>query len=79
MWIGKVLHLTMEFEGMNNYANFDVIKVVDGGASYHTLLGIGWVNDSMEVINFKKRIMTFENKEITVIALMDPKGEGILI
>ena len=39
------------------------------------LVGIGWANDSMAVINFKKRIMTFENHEIRVIAPMD-SNEG---
>ena len=73
--IGRVLHLAVEVEGMKAYANFDVIEVVDGGGSYPTLLGIGWANNSMEVINFKKRVMTFENQDIRVIALMDP-NEG---
>ena len=38
-------------------------------------MGIGWDNDSMVVINFKKCMMTFENQDIRVIALMDP-NEG---
>ena len=48
-------------EGMKTYADFDVIEVVEGGGSYPILLGIGWTNDSMTVINFKKWVMTFEN------------------
>ena len=36
---------------------------------------IGWANDSMEVINLKKRMMTFENQDIRFIAMMDP-NEG---
>ena len=35
------------------------------------LLGIGWANDSMVMINFKKWLMTFENQDIRVITLMD--------
>ena len=57
---------------MKTYADFDVIEVVDGGGSYPALLGIGWANDSMAVINFKKRVMTFENQHIRVIAPMEP-------
>ena len=57
---------------MNTYADFDVIEVVNGGGSYPTLLGIGWANDSMVVINFKKWVMTFKNQNIRVIAPMDP-------
>ena len=47
MPIGQVLHLVVEVEGMKNYANFDVIEVVDDGGSYPALLGIGWANDSI--------------------------------
>ena len=50
--IRRVLHLVVEVEGMNTYADFDVIEVVDGRGSYLTFLGIGWANDSMFVINF---------------------------
>ena len=39
------------------------------------MLGIGWANDIMTIINFKKHVMNFENKDIRVIALMDP-NEG---
>ena len=66
------MNLVVVVEGMKTYAHFDVIEVVDGGGSYPTLLGIGWDNDSMEVINFKKQVMEFENKYIRVISPMDP-------
>ena len=52
-------NLVVDVEGMKTYADFDVIEVVDGGGSYPILLRIGWANDSMEMINFKKRVMTF--------------------
>ena len=39
---------------MKTYVDFDVIEVVEDGGSYPALLGIGWDNDSMEVINLKK-------------------------
>ena len=68
-------NLILDVEGMKTYYNFDVIEVVDDGGSYTLLLGIGWANDSMEVINFKKQMMTFENQDIRVIAPMDP-NEG---
>ena len=54
------------------HADFDVIEVVEYGGSYPTLLGIGWANDSMEVINFKKWVMTFENQDVKVTACMNP-------
>ena len=58
---------------MNKHDEFDVIEIVEDGGSYPTLLGIGWANDSMEVINFKKWVMTFENQDVRVIASMDPQ------
>ena len=58
---------------MKTYANFEVIEVVDGGGYYPALLGIGWANDSMAVINFKKWVMTFKNQDINVISPMDPQ------
>ena len=60
--IGRVPRLVVEVEGMKTYADFDVINVVDGGGSYPKLLGIGWANEKLAVINFKKCMMTFENK-----------------
>ena len=64
--IGRVSNLVVDVEGMKNYAYFDVIEFVNGEGSYPALLGIGWANDSMAVIKFKKRVMTFENQYIRV-------------
>ena len=60
--IRRVSNLVVDVEGMKTYVNFDVIEFVDGGGSYPPLLGIGWANDSMAMINFKKRMMTFQNQ-----------------
>ena len=67
--------MIVDVEGMNTYTDFDVIEVVDGGGSYLALLGIGWTNDSMVVINFNMWMMTFENQDIRFIAPIDP-NEG---
>ena len=48
---------------MRTHAEFDVIEVVEDGGSYPMLLGIGWASDIMEVINFKNRVMMFENQD----------------
>ena len=52
--IGRVSNLVIDIKGMKTHAEFDVIEVVEDSGSYLALLGIGWVNDSMAVINFKK-------------------------
>ena len=71
--IGRVSNLVVDIKCMNTYDDFSVIEVVDCGGSYPGLLGIGRDNDSMEIINFKKRVMTFENQHIRVIAPMEPQ------
>ena len=73
--IGRVSNLVVDVEGTRAHPDFDVIKFIDGGVSYLVLLWIGWANYSMDVINFKKWLMTFENQDIRVIAPMDP-NEG---
>ena len=59
--ISRVSNLVADVEGMRTHVYFDVIEVVNGGGSYPALLGIGWANDNMAMINFKKQLMTFEN------------------
>ena len=71
--IGRVSNLVVDIEGMKTRADFDVIEVVEDGGSYPMLLGIGWDNDSMAVINFKKCLMTFENQDVRVIDPMGPQ------
>ena len=60
---------------MRTYTEFDVIKIVDEGTSYPAFLGIGWANERLTMINFKKCVMNFKNRDIRVIALMEP-NEG---
>ena len=70
--IGWISNMVVDFEGMRTHDEFDVIEFVKGEGSYPTLLGVGWASDSMEVIKFKKQMMTFGNQYIRVIAPMDP-------
>ena len=70
-----VSNLVVDVEGMRTHADFDVIEVVNGEGSYPALLRVGWANDSMAVINCKKRMMTFENQDIRVITPTNP-NEG---
>ena len=71
--IGHVSNLVVDIEGMKTRVGFDVIEVVGDGGFYPVLLGIGWDNDNMVIINFKKRVMTFENQDVRVIAPLDPQ------
>ena len=73
--IEHISHLVVDVEGMKTYVDFDVIEVLDGEGSYPAFFWTIWANDSMAVIKFKKRMMTFENQDIRVIAPMEP-SEG---
>ena len=63
--------MVVDIECMKTHDDFDVIEVVEDEGYYLALLGIGWANDRMEVINFKKQVMTFENQDVKAIAPMD--------
>ena len=73
--IGRVSHLLVEVEGLKTYVDFDVIEIIDESNSYLVLLGFAWANDNLAVINFKKRVMTFENRDMWIIAPLDPNEE----
>ena len=49
-----------------------VTKIVDYTNPYPALLWIDWTIDKQIIINFKKRILTFEDEEQTVVAPLDP-------
>ena len=49
-----------------------MINIVDDMNLYHALQGINWVIDNQTIIKFKKRILTFEDEELRVVALLDP-------
>ena len=58
-------------EGLKNYAYFGVIEIFDESSSHPVLLGIGWENENLAVINFKKRVMNFENCNMWIISPLD--------
>ena len=61
----------MEVEGLRIYSDFEVIDIVDDTKPYPTLLGIDWAIDNQTIINFKKRILSFEDSEIRVVVPID--------
>ena len=62
----------MDVKGLRTYADFEVIDIVDDINPYPTLLGIDWEIVNQTIINFKKRILSFEDSEIRVVAPIDP-------
>ena len=51
---------------------FEVINIVDDTNPYPTVLGIDWVMGNQTIINFKRRILSFEDDEMRVFAPLDP-------
>ena len=62
----------MTLRGCAHFADFEVINIVDDTNPYPTLLGIDWAIDNQTIINFKKRILSFEDEEMRVVSPIDP-------
>ena len=59
--IGRPTQVLFKIEGLKMYTYFEVIYIVDDTNLYPTVLGIDWSMDNQTIINFKKRILTFED------------------
>ena len=70
--IGRLNQVLVEFKGLRTYTDFKVIDIVDDTNPYPALLGIDWEIDNQNIINFKKRVLSFEDSEIRVVAPIDP-------
>ena len=64
--------MPVDTEGIRSLADLEVIEIIDDSRPYPILLGIDWVFDNLEVINLKKKQMTFEGHNIRIIAPLDP-------
>ena len=62
----------MDIEGFQTFVDFEVIIIVDDTNPYPTLLGIDLVMGNQTIINFKRRILSFEDDEMRVVAPLDP-------
>ena len=70
--IGRLTQVPVEVEGLRTYAEFEVIDIVDDTNPYPALLGIDWAITNQTIIKFKKRILSFEDFEIRMVAPIDP-------
>ena len=70
--IGRLSNETVDVEGLRTSTDFEVINIVDDTEPYPTLLGIDWSIDNQTIINFKKRILSFEDEEMRVVSPIDP-------
>ena len=70
--LGRLPQVPVDIDGVRSFVDFEVIEIIGDSRPYPALLGIDWAIDNMVVINLKKRQMTFEDKQIRVIAPLDP-------
>ena len=61
----------MNIEGLRTFADFEVINIVDDTNPYHALLGIDWAMENQTIIKFKRRILSFEDDGMRVVAPLD--------
>ena len=59
--IGRLSQVPMDVEGLRTYSDFEVIDIIGDTNPYPTLLGIDWEIYNQTIINFKKRISSFED------------------
>ena len=70
--IGRLFQVPLDVEGLRTYADFEVIKIVDDTNPYPILLWIDWCINNQTIINFKKRILSFEDSKMRMVAPIDP-------
>lgn len=66
--MGRLSNVPVDIDGVQSLADFEVIKIIDDS---NPLMGIDWVFDNLDVINLKKKHMTFEGHNIRIIAPLD--------
>ena len=69
--IGRLSQVPVDIEGLCTFSNFEVINIADDTNPFPTILGIYWAIDNQTIINFKKRILSFEDDEMRVVSLID--------
>ena len=61
----------VDIEGLRTFVDFEVIDIVDDTTPYLALLGIDWAMENQTIIDFKRRILSFEDDEMRVVAPLD--------
>ena len=70
--IGRLSQVLVDIEWLCTFVDFEVINIVDDTDPYPVLLNIDWDIDNQTIINFKKRILSFEDDEMRVVSPIDP-------
>ena len=70
--MGRLSHVPVDIDGVRSFADFEIIEIIGDSRPYPALLGIDWAFDNMAIINMRKIQMTFKDKQVRVIAPLDP-------
>ena len=70
--IGRLSQVPVDIEGLRTFVEFEFINIVDDTNPYPSLFKIDWDIDNQTIINFKKRILSFEDNEMRVVSAIDP-------
>ena len=62
--LGHLSSVPVDFDGVRNLVDFEVIEIIDGNTLYLALLGIDWEFENQTIINLKKKTMSFEGNGI---------------
>ena len=66
--IGRLSQVQVDIEGLCTFEDFEVINIVDDTNPYPALLAMG----NQTIINFKRKILSFEDDEMRVFAPLNP-------
>ena len=70
--IGRLSQVPADIDELCTFADFKLINIVDEKDPYPELLEIYWSIANQAIINFKKRILSFEDDEMRVLSPIDP-------
>ena len=70
--IGRLSQVPVYVKGLRTYVEFEFIDIVDDTNPYLGIVGFDWEIDNQTIKNFKKRILSFKDSKIRVVAPIDP-------
>ena len=69
--MGRLLNVPVDIDGVRSLADFELIEIIYDSNAFPALLGIDWSFNNLDVINLKKKQMTFEGHNIQIIMPLD--------
>ena len=70
--MGRLSNVPVDIDGVQSFADFEVIEIIDDTNPFPALLGMDWDFYNLAFIKLKKKQMTFEYHNIQIITPLDP-------